>query len=418
MLANRGANGIDGLVSTAFGVAAAATGPVVLLIGDVALAHDIGGLAAAKRLHLPLVIVLLDNDGGGIFDFLPVAREGGAFEEHIATPHGLDFAHAAALYGLRHERVAAPEPFREALDAALARPGATLIHIRTDRAENVAVHDAVWAAVRAAAARELRRQPASTGSSAPSLTSVSASSAAGSESRTTPTPGVQPGLAPAQQRTAQRDTELAVLVGVRPADRARVPAAIEALERGDHRHHGGVGLPAHGGRRVQPAGQLDDGIRLRELRADRRREVLDIGHPHDRGLVRRRHPDTQRAQRARDAAADDRLLLAVLGRLQQLLAEVRVDRGIGGPARRSGERDRRRPQALAPHQQLRRGADERRVAHPAQYTKHDSNPSRSTPNTAAASCGAGAWTATSRASTIFSNAPERIRSTARATASS
>ena len=152
VLANRGANGIDGLVSTAFGVAAAATGPVALLIGDVALAHDIGGLVAAKRLHLPLVIVLLDNDGGGIFDFLPVAREGGAFEEHIATPHGLDFAHAAALYGLRHERVAAPESFRDALDAALARRGATLIHVRTDRAENVAVHDAVWAAVRAAAA--------------------------------------------------------------------------------------------------------------------------------------------------------------------------------------------------------------------------------------------------------------------------
>ena len=108
VLSNRGANGIDGTVSTAFGVAAAGPGPTVLLTGDVALAHDIGGLLAARRLGLPLVIVLLNNDGGGIFHFLPVEREGADFEEHVATPHGLDFAHAAALYGLGHVRVARP----------------------------------------------------------------------------------------------------------------------------------------------------------------------------------------------------------------------------------------------------------------------------------------------------------------------
>jgi 2-succinyl-5-enolpyruvyl-6-hydroxy-3-cyclohexene-1-carboxylate synthase len=150
VLANRGANGIDGTISTAFGVAAAAPGPVVLLIGDVALLHDIGGLMAARRLALPLAIVLLDNDGGGIFHFLPVAREGAAFEEHVATPHGTDFSHAAALYGLAHERVAAPEPFRAALGGALASDGATLIHVRTDREENVALHRAIWEAVRSA----------------------------------------------------------------------------------------------------------------------------------------------------------------------------------------------------------------------------------------------------------------------------
>jgi 2-succinyl-5-enolpyruvyl-6-hydroxy-3-cyclohexene-1-carboxylate synthase len=150
VLANRGANGIDGTVSTAFGVAAAAPGPVVLLIGDVALLHDVGGLIAAGRLGLTLAIVLLDNDGGGIFHFLPVAGEGAAFEEHVATPHGVDFAHAAALYGLAHERVATPGPFRDALDRALAHDGATLIHVRTNRVENVALHRAVWEAVRGA----------------------------------------------------------------------------------------------------------------------------------------------------------------------------------------------------------------------------------------------------------------------------
>jgi 2-succinyl-5-enolpyruvyl-6-hydroxy-3-cyclohexene-1-carboxylate synthase len=146
VLSNRGANGIDGTVSTAFGVAAAGDGPVVLLIGDVALQHDVGGLIAARRLHLQLKIVLLDNGGGGIFDFLPVAREGEDFERHVATPHGLDFAHAAALYGLSHHRVATPDELHE----ALAADGAALIHVRTDRAENVALHRRVWEAVRAA----------------------------------------------------------------------------------------------------------------------------------------------------------------------------------------------------------------------------------------------------------------------------
>src|SRR5215218_2629842 len=145
VLANRGANGIDGTISTAFGVAAAG-GPVVLLVGDVALAHDVGGLLAARRLGLPLAIVLLDNGGGGIFDFLPVASQGEAFERHVATPHGLDFAHAAALYGLAYEPVATVAELR----AALAAGGARLIHVRTDRGENVALHRRVWEAVRAA----------------------------------------------------------------------------------------------------------------------------------------------------------------------------------------------------------------------------------------------------------------------------
>ena len=146
VLANRGANGIDGTVSTAFGVAAAGQGPTVLLTGDVALAHDIGGLLAARRLGVPLAIVLLNNDGGGIFHFLPVEREGADFEEHVATPHGLDFADAAALYGCGYERAERPEELREALDGALAA-GTTIIEVRTDRAANVDLHRRVWDAV-------------------------------------------------------------------------------------------------------------------------------------------------------------------------------------------------------------------------------------------------------------------------------
>ncbi len=150
VLSNRGANGIDGTVSTAFGVAAVARGPVVLLIGDVALAHDVGGLLAASRLGLKLVIVLIDNDGGGIFEFLPAAGQGAAYVDHIATPHGLDFSHAAALYGLGWERAADVAGFRDALDRALAAERSTIICVRTNRAENVDLHRRVWESVRSA----------------------------------------------------------------------------------------------------------------------------------------------------------------------------------------------------------------------------------------------------------------------------
>ena len=156
-LANRGANGIDGTVSSAFGAAAANPAePVVLLLGDVALAHDIGGLLAARRLALKLTIVLIDNAGGGIFDFLPVSKApialspdlGGTGEDlyttHVATPTGLDFADAARLYGLAHERVADLPSFRVALERALAREASSIVEVRTQRAENVELHARVW----------------------------------------------------------------------------------------------------------------------------------------------------------------------------------------------------------------------------------------------------------------------------------
>jgi 2-succinyl-5-enolpyruvyl-6-hydroxy-3-cyclohexene-1-carboxylate synthase len=158
VLCNRGANGIDGTVSSAFGVAAAGGGPVVLLIGDVALAHDIGGLLAASRLDLKLTIVLLDNGGGGIFDFLPVsnaamAQQNDIYRSHIATPTGLDFAKAAALYGMAHEPADTTTAFRAAMEQALSpKAGSTIVHVHTNRARNVELHGRVWSAVAQACA--------------------------------------------------------------------------------------------------------------------------------------------------------------------------------------------------------------------------------------------------------------------------
>jgi 2-succinyl-5-enolpyruvyl-6-hydroxy-3-cyclohexene-1-carboxylate synthase len=140
VLAHRGANGIDGTLAAAFG--AAATGArVVAHLGDVALAHDLGALLCASRLHLPLTIVLVDNAGGGIFDFLPVASQTDVFEEHVATPTGLDAQRVASLFDLAYEPVTDLAAIREA--------PRTLLHVRTDRAENVALHRRVWEAVAA-----------------------------------------------------------------------------------------------------------------------------------------------------------------------------------------------------------------------------------------------------------------------------
>ncbi len=151
VLCNRGANGIDGTISSAFGAAAAnGARPTVLLIGDVALAHDIGGLLAARRLGLKLTIVALENGGGGIFDFLEVARSPLAtahYEAHVATPAGLDLAAVASLYGLGHERPQDLRSFRTAIETALAGTGSTIVEVRTERSANVELHRRVWDAV-------------------------------------------------------------------------------------------------------------------------------------------------------------------------------------------------------------------------------------------------------------------------------
>jgi 2-succinyl-5-enolpyruvyl-6-hydroxy-3-cyclohexene-1-carboxylate synthase len=138
-LANRGANGIDGVVSSAAGAALATGRPTVLLTGELALLHDIGGLLAARRAGAELTIVCLDNGGGAIFDFLPVARhaEPGLYERHIATPSGLSLERVAALAGMRHARAETPDELR----AAVAAPG--LIEVPSDRARNVELHRAV-----------------------------------------------------------------------------------------------------------------------------------------------------------------------------------------------------------------------------------------------------------------------------------
>jgi 2-succinyl-5-enolpyruvyl-6-hydroxy-3-cyclohexene-1-carboxylate synthase len=97
--------------------------------------------------------VLLNNDGGGIFHFLPLAGEDDVFEEHVATPTGLDFSRAAALFGCEHRAVADADDFGTALEEALGAEATTILEVRTDRVENLALHRAVSVAVASAIAR-------------------------------------------------------------------------------------------------------------------------------------------------------------------------------------------------------------------------------------------------------------------------
>jgi 2-succinyl-5-enolpyruvyl-6-hydroxy-3-cyclohexene-1-carboxylate synthase len=139
---NRGASGIDGSVSTALGAAAATGRPAVAVLGDLALHHDMNGLRDAGRHGLDVVFVVIHNDGGGIFHFLPVREHEHAFERFFGTPHGLEFRPAAEMYGLEHRRVepggvrTVRDALETALEEALDAGGPWLLEVPSDREGN------------------------------------------------------------------------------------------------------------------------------------------------------------------------------------------------------------------------------------------------------------------------------------------
>jgi 2-succinyl-5-enolpyruvyl-6-hydroxy-3-cyclohexene-1-carboxylate synthase len=148
--ANRGAAGIDGFLSSGLGSAAVSGLPTYLLAGDLSALHDLTALAAASRLRIPATIVVIHNDGGGIFHFLPQAGLPAHFEQLFGTPHGLDFVAVATALGIPARRIAT----REELAGEVSRPpdGPLLLEVGTNRAENLAVHIAVREAVAASVA--------------------------------------------------------------------------------------------------------------------------------------------------------------------------------------------------------------------------------------------------------------------------
>ncbi|EFH86798.1 2-succinyl-5-enolpyruvyl-6-hydroxy-3-cyclohexene-1-carboxylic-acid synthase [Ktedonobacter racemifer] len=152
VLANRGANGIDGVISSALGTSAANAvqeqpAPTVLVIGDLSFFHDLNGLLAARLHKLNLTIVLVNNDGGGIFSFLPQAAQPAHFEELFGTPTGLDFAPVVGMYGGHYSLAEDWNAFRQAITTGIDQGGLNVVEVRTERASNVAMHRQLWQVV-------------------------------------------------------------------------------------------------------------------------------------------------------------------------------------------------------------------------------------------------------------------------------
>jgi 2-succinyl-5-enolpyruvyl-6-hydroxy-3-cyclohexene-1-carboxylate synthase len=153
LLSNRGANGIDGVVSTALGTAAAGIGAVALVVGDVSFLHDLNALVAARLHGLSATIVLIDNDGGGIFSFLPQAATDAPevglpdhYEELFGTPHGIDVGPIVTALGGEYRSVNSAS-LREALADSIDQDGVQVLSFRTDRGRNVELHRQAAAAV-------------------------------------------------------------------------------------------------------------------------------------------------------------------------------------------------------------------------------------------------------------------------------
>jgi 2-succinyl-5-enolpyruvyl-6-hydroxy-3-cyclohexene-1-carboxylate synthase len=152
--ANRGASGIDGTVATAAGFAAGLGQPATVVLGDLALLYDLNALALVRTSKQPVTVVVINNDGGGIFSFLPVAAgRSPDFERFFGTPHGLVFKDAAAMFGLPYVCPERPASFRKAYAAAVASGRSSIIEVKTSRAENRELHARILARVARAVGR-------------------------------------------------------------------------------------------------------------------------------------------------------------------------------------------------------------------------------------------------------------------------
>ena len=144
--ANRGTNGIDGVVSTALGVQAATGRQSFLLIGDLAFVHDVNGLIVSRFQQTNITIVVMNNDGGGIFSYLPQSTEKNYFEHLFGTPTGLEFSHIAAMYDAQYDAVHTKEAFKHALNQTKTKD-VRIIEVFTNRQVNTETHRKLWSAI-------------------------------------------------------------------------------------------------------------------------------------------------------------------------------------------------------------------------------------------------------------------------------
>ncbi|MFC2088484.1 thiamine pyrophosphate-dependent enzyme, partial [Calditrichota bacterium] len=137
---NRGASGIDGTIASAAGFARGLKSPVTLVIGDIAFIHDLNSLALLSTVNYPLIIILINNHGSGIFSFLPISKQKNVFEKYFATPHSINFRHAAKLFEIRYHSPKSTKEFLEIYNSSLKNQKSTIIEIETNREENYKIH--------------------------------------------------------------------------------------------------------------------------------------------------------------------------------------------------------------------------------------------------------------------------------------
>jgi 2-succinyl-5-enolpyruvyl-6-hydroxy-3-cyclohexene-1-carboxylate synthase len=154
VFANRGASGIDGNIATAAGIAHASGKPVTAVIGDLAALHDLNSLALLRDRKTKVVLIVINNDGGGIFHFLPIAEHTKHFEQYFGTPHGMRFAHAAEQFGIKYACPGDHESFVAAYEAACEIGESSIIEVSTGRESNLRIHRELQAAVVASLATQ------------------------------------------------------------------------------------------------------------------------------------------------------------------------------------------------------------------------------------------------------------------------
>jgi 2-succinyl-5-enolpyruvyl-6-hydroxy-3-cyclohexene-1-carboxylate synthase len=148
ILANRGASGIDGTIASALGAAAGCEPPLVLVTGDLAFYHDLNSLLAVHRCGVPLIIVLLNNDGGGIFHRLPISEFEPPFTDLFVTPHGLTFEPVGQLFGVDYVRADTRHSLRRLLDVSIKSGASRIIEVLTDARLHEQVRREILAIVR------------------------------------------------------------------------------------------------------------------------------------------------------------------------------------------------------------------------------------------------------------------------------
>ncbi len=141
---NRGASGIDGIISTALGIKTGCNKPTVLITGDLAFYYDINGLLAAKKYSLPLIIILVNNNGGGIFHILPISNYGKVFNDFFTTPHNLDFSHFVRAFGGNYKKVKSWSGFRTVFKNSFKGKNFSVIEIQTKAAQSLKLRKKFW----------------------------------------------------------------------------------------------------------------------------------------------------------------------------------------------------------------------------------------------------------------------------------